>query len=73
MIGKLETMQDDLAYLAAYFPWLSEHFTSTPKLNSVDARGYHQYFDQLSDSTKKKLCDVYRLDFALFDYNCDIL
>ena len=74
MIGKLETMQSDLSYLGEKFPKLSEAFNRTPRINSADTKDdYGLYYDLLPDVTKAKICNAYRADFELFDYNCDIL
>ena len=72
MIGKLETMEKDLSYLQSKFPVLIPLLKDSAKLNSAKGQDYHLYLKQLSKSQKSVVCELYKDDFAMFGYNCDM-
>ncbi len=75
MVGKLETMDHDLAYLRSRFPSALAPLLSDPrKVNSVSGAGddYRVFLAQLSREQKDLVCQMYQEDFAMFGYDCDM-
>ncbi len=72
MIGKLETMSDDLNYLSDKFPVLSPLVADSAKVNSANSEEYKKYLKQLTEGQMSSLCSLYREDFEMFGYDCDI-
>ena len=71
MIGKMETLDEDVKYLASLFPQLNAFYDTGKKSNSARTKtSEKQYLSQLSTTQVKKICDLYKWDFQMFDYDC---
>ena len=74
VIGKLEDFSDDIMYIAlkqnltSLLPELSKTNRKTKGKSSSDNKVEH-YMSQLSDGYRKKLFELYKLDFELFGYD----
>ena len=74
MIGRLEDFSDDIMYIAlkqnltSLLPELSKTNRKTKGKSSSDNKVEH-YMSQLSDGYRKKLFELYKLDFELFGYD----
>ena len=73
VIGKFETMKEDVEYIInasnlnigpSSFPKVHSH-GKDPKLLSL------KYFRDIDAESMKKLYDVYKIDFEMFEYSID--
>eukprot|EP00095_Tigriopus_kingsejongensis_P001018 maker-scaffold2822_size12116-snap-gene-0.4 protein:Tk01018 transcript:maker-scaffold2822_size12116-snap-gene-0.4-mRNA-1 annotation:"carbohydrate sulfotransferase 8-like" len=77
-LGKLETFASDVELLKLQHPSIVPYIpldkdVSKEELNAAinnDDRIVHQYLSQLSRPVRNNLCQVYDLDFQLFNYSC---
>ena len=74
VIGRLEDFSDDVLYIAlkqnltSLLPELSKTHRKSKGMSSSDNKVEH-YMSQLSDHHRKKLFELYKLDFDLFGYD----
>jgi len=75
MIGKVETMGEDVNYISTHLPALAPFLKAWParaNAANVNKNFYAKLWRQLSEGQRTRLCDLYEDDFELFDYKCDI-
>ena len=72
-----ETMKEDVEFIirAANLNTSSSHFPRTHSSSSVDSMDHRlvsqRYFTSIDKESVKKLYDIYRIDFEMFDYSID--
>ena len=74
MVGKLETMEQDVEYIRQKFPSFNAAIDTTKEaINTSSSRkkDVSRYLKQLTKETQEELCQMYQMDFEMFDYNCD--
>ncbi len=77
-IGKVETMQSDVEVLLRKFPGLKPAIKAVeerPNAALAKAKDEHvteKYLKQLPEDLQVRLCQVYKIDFEMFGYQCDI-
>lgn len=81
-IGKVETMRTDVDYLKRTFPGLGQAVDEVNVDGGVlnrglsksgDAKTAQKYLNQLDFQLKRRLCEAFKIDLAMFAYDCDIL
>ena len=76
VIGKFETMKEDVEYIGnasnldispSSFPRVNSHSTNSNEQKLLSLR----YFQEIDEESVKKLYDIYKIDFEMFDYSVD--
>ena len=78
MIGKMETMAEDIEYIVNKFPYLKKFMDVEQKFNTaeknsrkvIDDEEVQTFMSQLSPKQKLSICDIYRWDMKMFNYTC---
>ena len=76
VIGKLETMKEDVDYIINASN-LNISLSSFPRINSHSSHSNEhkllslRYFREIDEESVKKLYDIYKIDFEMFGYTVD--
>ena len=75
VIGMFETMKEDVEFIIRAANLSSSHFPRTHSSSSADSKDHRlvsqRYFRSIDKESVKKLYDIYRIDFEMFDYSID--